>query len=337
MNRDLRAKIVGTGMYVPERVVTNDDLASMMDTSDEWIQQRTGIKERRWITEGQTPADLAAAACEQALEAAQLGVEDIDFILLATLSSQHEFPGTSFFLHERLGAAEVPCIDLRAQCSGFLYALSFADSLIVSRKCRRVLVVGCEVHSTGLDPTTRGRDVTVIFGDGAGAVILEANEDENDPAGILHVSLHAQGKHAKRLWVEAPSSGHYPTRITQEMLDEGKHFPHMEGRYVFKHAVTRMPEVLLEALSSASVKIDDVGLFLFHQANLRINEFVAQKLEISESKLFNNIERFGNCSAASIPMLLAEAERAGRLEPGQIVSMTAFGSGFTWGSAVVSW
>ncbi len=324
-------------MNVPERVVTNDDLAALIDTSDEWIQQRTGIRERRWIVDGQTPADLATAACEQALRSAELGVEDIDFILLATLSPQHEFPGTSFFLHERLNAGDVPCVDLRAQCSGFLYALNFADSLILAGKCRRVLVVGCEVHSTGLDVSTGGRDVAVIFGDGAGAVILEANEDPDDPAGILQIRLHAEGKHAKKLWIDAPSSAEFPQRITHEMIDAGRHFPKMEGRYVFKHAVTRMPEVLLESLSAASVKLDDVGLFLFHQANLRINEFVAGKLEIPAAKLFNNIERYGNCSAASIPMLLAEAARSGLLVRGQVVSMTAFGSGFTWGSAVLRW
>ncbi|HKX46847.1 MAG TPA: beta-ketoacyl-ACP synthase III [Planctomycetota bacterium] len=337
MNRTPRSKVVGTGMCVPDRVVTNDDLARLMDTSDEWIQQRTGIRERRWIEAGQTPSDLARVACQQALAAAHLDVSDLDFILLATLSPQHEFPGTSFFLHEQLEAGEVPCIDLRAQCSGFLYALNFADSLIVSGKSRRVLVVGCEVHSTGLDVSTEGRDVAVIFGDGAGAVILEANDDPEDPTGILQVRLHAEGRHARRLWIDAPSSAEFPQRITKQMIDAGRHFPKMEGRYVFKHAVTRMPEVLLEALSDASVKLDDVDLFLFHQANLRINEFVAQKLEIPAQKLFNNIERYGNCSAASIPMLLAETARNGLLARGQVVSMTAFGSGFTWGSAVVRW
>ena len=324
-------------MYVPDRVVTNDDLAVLMDTSDEWIQQRTGIKERRYIEPGQTPADLAQAACEQALEAAGLEVGDLDFILLATLSSQHDFPGTSFFLHEQLDAGNVPCIDLRAQCSGFLYALNFGDGLIQSGKSKRVMVVGCEVHSTGLDHTTEGRDVAVIFGDGAGAVILEANEDDGDAAGILDIKLHAEGKHARRLWIEAPASGNTPCRLTPQMLEEKRHFPRMDGRYVFKHAVTRMPEVLRESLSAASIKIDDVNLFLFHQANLRINEFVAQKLDIGEERLFSNIQRFGNCSAASIPMLLAESERNGKLAPGQIVTLTAFGSGFTWGSAVLRW
>ncbi|MEE3326331.1 MAG: beta-ketoacyl-ACP synthase III [Myxococcota bacterium] len=335
MNRSVRSKLTGTGMYVPERVVTNADLAKLMDTTDEWIQQRTGIKERRYITPGQTPVDLAGPASEMALEAAGLKATDLDFILLATLSPQHEFPGTSFFLHERLEAETVPCIDLRAQCSGFLYALNFADGLIQSRKCKRVLVVGCELHSTGIDLTTRGRDVAVIFGDGAGAVVLEANEDEDDPRGLLDIQLHAQGKHARRLWIEAPASGHYPVRIDHQMIEEGRHFPQMEGRYVFKNAVTRMPEVMLASLEAASIKIDDVGLFLFHQANLRINEFVAQKMEIPEDRVLNNIQRYGNCSAASIPMLLAEASQQGRLEPGQIISMTAFGSGFTWGSAVL--
>ena len=324
-------------MYVPERVVTNQELAGLMDTADEWIQQRTGIKERRYIAPGQMPADLAQAACEQALEAAGLEVGDLDFILLATLSSQHDFPGTSFFLHEQLNPGHVPCIDLRAQCSGFIYALNFADGLILSGKSKRVMVVGCEVQSTGIDLTTEGRDVAVIFGDGAGAVILEATEEESDSAGILDVTLHSEGKHARRLWIEAPASGHTPCRLTQEMIEEKRHFPSMDGRYVFKHAVTRMPEVLKESLAAASIKIDDVDLFLFHQANLRINEFVAQKLEISAERTFSNIERFGNCSAASIPMLLAEADRNGKLSAGQIVTLTAFGSGFTWGSAVLRW
>ena len=337
MNRGIRAKIVGTGMYVPDRVVTNDELAKLMDTSDEWIQQRTGIKERRYVEPGQMPADLAQAACEQALEAADLEVADLDFILLATLSSQHEFPGTSFFLHEQLEAGHVPCIDLRAQCSGFLYALNFADGLIQAGKSRRVMVVGCEVQSTGIDRTTEGRDVAVIFGDGAGAVILEANDDASDVAGILDITLHSEGKHARRLWLEAPSSGHQPCRLTHEMIDKKLHFPSMDGRHVFKHAVTRMPEVLGESLAAASIKIDDVDLFLFHQANLRINEFVAQKLELGAERTFSNIERFGNCSAASLPMLLAEVARNGKLEPGQIVTLTAFGSGFTWGSAVLRW
>jgi 3-oxoacyl-[acyl-carrier-protein] synthase-3 len=333
----VRAKITGTGMYVPDRVVTNDDLAKRMDTNDEWIRQRTGIVERRWVEEGQEPVDLAENASRQALAAAGLEPEDIDCILLGTLSPQADFPGTSFFLQEALGLEDTPCMDVRAQCSGFLFALQLADGLVCSQKYRRILVVGCEVHSTGLDISTRGRDVSVIFGDGAGAVVVEANADDHDPSEILELRLHAQGKHARRLWVEAPGSGLTPARLTHDMIDDARIFAHMEGRFVFKHAVTRMPEVMLETLDAASVKLADVDLFLFHQANLRINEFVAQKLEIPSEKVFNNIERYGNCSAGSIPMLLAEAERTGRLARGQLVSTTGFGSGFSWASALIRW
>ncbi len=333
----VRAKISGTGKYVPDRVVKNHDLAERMDTSDEWIRQRSGIRERHWVEPGQTPADLAEPASRQALEAAGLEAGDVDCIVLATLSSEAEFPGTSFFLQKRLAVGDAPCFDLRAQCSGFVYSLSAAKSFVESGQFRRVLVVGCELHSTGIDVSDQGRDVAVLFGDGAGAVVVEANEDPDDPAAILEVRLHAQGKHAQKLWIEAPGSGFQPHRITHELIDQRRHFPRMEGRFVFKHAVTRMPEVMLEALGAASVKLEDVDLFLFHQANLRINEFVAQKLEIPAEKVLNNIERYGNCSAASIPMLLDEAVRGGRLEPGKIVSMTSFGSGFSWTSAVLRW
>ncbi|MBW2423521.1 MAG: ketoacyl-ACP synthase III [Deltaproteobacteria bacterium] len=331
----LRSRVAGTGMCVPDRVVTNADLTQWMDTTEEWIEQRTGIRERRWVEEGQRPSDLAREATRAALEQAELETSEIDCILLATLSGEHDFPGTSFFLHEAIDAGDIPCIDLRAQCSGFLYALQMGDALISAGRYRRVLVVGCEVHSTGLDISTAGRDVTVIFGDGAGAVVLEACEADAGP-GLLEIRLHAEGKHARRLWLEAPGCA-LPGRITHEMLDERRAYPYMDGRFVFKHAVTRMPEVLLETLHAASLKVDDVDLFLFHQANLRINEFVAQKLEIPESKVLNNIQRYGNCSAAALPILLAEASREGRLEPGQLVSLTAFGSGFTWGSAVLRW
>jgi 3-oxoacyl-[acyl-carrier-protein] synthase-3 len=333
----VRAKITGTGMYVPDRVVTNHDLTLLMDTTDEWIQQRSGVCERRWIEEGQQPADLARAAVEQALEAAGIAATDLDLILLATLSAQADFPGTSFFLHEALDLDNTPCADLRAQCSGFLFCLDFADGLIRSEKYERILVVGCEVHSTGIDVSTRGRDVAVLFGDGAGAVVVEANRDDDDPSEIIQMCTHSEGRHARRLWLEAPGSGFHPTRLTKEMIDDARVFPQMQGRFVFKHAVTRMPEVLLETLGEAKVKLEDVDLFLFHQANLRINEFVTQKLEIPEHKVYSNIQKYGNCSAASIPMLLTETERDGRLQPGSLVSMTGFGSGFTWASGLVRW
>jgi 3-oxoacyl-[acyl-carrier-protein] synthase-3 len=330
----VRARISGTGMYVPERVVTNQELERLMDTSDEWIRQRSGVHERRFIEEGQAPAELAERAARAALEAAGLEPGELDCVVLATLSPQADFPGTSFFLQERLGLAETPCFDLRAQCSGFLYSLAAAKGFVESGQFRRVLVVGCEVHSTGIDLSTEGRDVAVLFGDGAGAVVVEANADPQDPTGILEVRLHAQGKYATKLWIEAPGSGLTPTRITEELIRQRRHFPRMDGKFVFKHAVTRMPEVLLEALDAASVKKDDVDLFLFHQANLRINEYVAGALDIPPAKVRNNIQRYGNCSAASIPMLLDEAVRDGTLGPGKLVSMTAFGSGFSWASAV---
>ena len=333
----MRTKITGTGMYVPENVVTNHDLEKRMDTNDEWIRQRSGIVERRHVDGTETPVDLAEQASRRALEAAGVGADELDGIILATLSPQHEFPGTSFFLHERLGVPEIPCFDLRAQCSGFLFSLATADAFIRSGQMRRVLVVGCEVHSTGLEFTTRGRDTAVLFGDGAGAVVLEANDGADDRSGLLAIRMHAQGEHGKRLWIEAPGSAFWPERINQQMVDEGRHFPRMEGRFVFKHAVTRMPEVLRETLDAAGPKLDDVDLFLFHQANLRINEFVASSLGIAPEKCPSNIERYGNCSAASIPMLLDEAVRSGRLRPGQLVALTSFGSGFTWATAVIRW
>ncbi|HEY8121383.1 MAG TPA: beta-ketoacyl-ACP synthase III, partial [Myxococcota bacterium] len=332
----IRARISAAGMCVPERRVTNKDLEALMDTTDEWIRQRSGIVERRWIEPGQLPADLAEGASRQALERAGLEPSDLDCIVLATLSSQADFPGTSFFLQERLGGT-LPCFDLRAQCSGFLFGLGVARSFVASGQFRRVLLVGCEVHSTGIDISTEGRDVAVLFGDGAGAVIVEANSDPDDPAGVLAVRMHAEGKYAKKLWIEAPGSGHTPTRLTPEVLASKAHFPRMDGKFVFKHAVTRMPEVLGETLAHAGVKSDDIDLFLFHQANLRINEFVANALQLPAAKLRNNIQRYGNCSAASIPMLLAEAQQEGALARGQLISMTGFGSGFSWASAVVRW
>ncbi len=329
------ARIVGTGLCLPERVVTNHDLAAFMDTDDAWIRQRTGIVERRHVSEGETPATLAEGAARAALVRADLEPSDIDAIVLATLSPEHEFPGTSFFLHERLGVGEIPCMDLRAQCTGFLYALSVADAFAKVGRYGRILVVGCEVHSTGVEFNDRGRDVAVLFGDGAGAVVVESGPDDDAREGILEVRTHAEGRYARKLWVEVPGSSFQPHRIPPGSVEQGRAFPQMEGRFVFKHAVTRMPEVLLETLHAASVKLEDVDLFLFHQANLRINEYVAGQLGIPEEKCRNHIQRYGNCSAAAIPMLLAEADREGLLAPGKVVSMTAFGSGFSWGSAVV--
>ena len=329
-----KVTISGTGMYVPPRVVTNADLEKLMDTSDEWIQQRTGIKERHWVDAGTGPAHLAFEASARAIEAAGLEPGEIDAIIVATLSSHHEFPGNSVFLQDMLGLSEIPAMDIRCQCTGFLYALNVGQLFVASGQYDRVLLCGTEVHSTGLDVSTRGRDVTVIFGDGAGALILEPSEDAE--RGILSVHLHAEGKHAKKLWAEAPGTSLSP-RITEEMVREGRIYPQMDGRFVFKHAVTRMPEVIHEALDANKCTIGDVDLSIFHQANLRINEYVGRQLGLTPERTYSNIQQYGNCSAASIPMCLDECARAGRLEPGDLLLMAGFGSGFTWGSALVRW
>ena len=328
-------RVAGTGMYVPPRVVTNADLTKLMDTSDEWIQQRTGIAERHHVDAGMGPAELAHQAAVQAIANAGIEPAQIDAIVVASLSPQHDFPGISCFLQDHLGLAGCPAMDVRCQCTGFLYALQIGELYVASGQYDRVLVVGAEVHSTGIDLSTRGRDVAVIFGDGSGAVVLEASPDPN--RGILSVHTHAEGKYAKKLWVEAPGSSFWPQRITHEMLDEGRQFPHMEGRFVFKHAVQRMPEVIEEALAHNKCQLSDVSLFLFHQANLRINEFVAHKLGIPPERTYNNIQKYGNCSAASIPMLLHECAEAGRIREGDLIAMAGFGSGFTWGSALIRW
>ena len=330
-----RARIAGTGMYVPPRVVTNHDLAQLMDTSDERIHQRSGIRERRHVDAGVGPADLALEASRSALAAAQVEPEDLDVILVASLSPHHDFPGTSAFLQDRLGIGGCTAMDVRAQCSGFLYALQVGALYIGSGQYDRALVCGTEVHSTGLEFATRGRDTAVLFGDGAGAVVLEPSDDRE--RGILSVHTHTEGKYAKKLWVEAPGSSMYPERISVEMLEAGRQYPVMDGRFVFKHAVTRMPEAVNEALAANKCQIEDVDLVLFHQANLRINQFVAKELGIPPELTYNNTETYGNCSAASIPMCLDECVRSGRLSEGDLVVMAAFGSGFTWGSALLRW
>jgi 3-oxoacyl-[acyl-carrier-protein] synthase-3 len=324
------SKILGTGMHHPEREVSNHDLAQIMDTSDEWIQQRSGIVTRRFVDEGTNTSDLAYEASKEALERAELQPSDLDLILVASFTSDHFFPGVSSFLQEKLGCDTTPAMDLKVQCTGFVYALKTAHAFIASGQYERVLVVGAEVHSHGLEFTDRGRDTAVLFGDGAGALILGRDEQEH----LLDVTLHAQGEHAKRLWMEAPGLAYKPL-ISAEMIEAGMMFPKMDGRFVFKHAVTRMPEVLMGSLAKAGVALDDVDHFLFHQANLRINQMVAHRLKIPADKVPSNIERFGNTSAATIPTLLAECVREGRIKRGDVIAMAGFGSGFTWGGGVL--
>jgi 3-oxoacyl-[acyl-carrier-protein] synthase-3 len=332
----VNSRIVGLGRHLPDRVVTNEDLARIMDTSDEWIQQRTGIRERRFIEGDVGAAELGAVAAREALDRAGWGAGELDLVLFATLSPDYDFPASASVLSRLLGITGTAAFDVRNQCSGFVYALAIADAFIKTGRARRVLLVGGEVHSTGLDLTTRGRDLAVIFGDGAGAAVLAA---ERDPTlGVLSTHLHAEGKYAEKLWLEAASSRCRP-RLTKEMLEGARPriFPYMEGKYVFKHAVTRFAEVILEALTANGCTVDDLDLLIPHQANLRISQMVAMGLELREERVFNNIERYGNTTAASIPVALYEAEERGRVSPGSLICLAAFGAGFTWASALIRW
>lgn len=330
----LKSKILGTGFYVPPRVVTNFDLEKLMDTSNEWILERTGIEERRFVDEGVGVADLALEASKQALERAGIGPKELDFIILATLSPDYTFPGSAVLLQDKLGADTIGALDVRNQCSGFIYSLSIADQYIKTGHYKRILVVGSETHSTGIDLTTRGRDVAVLFGDGAGAVVVGPTEEEGK--GILSSHLNSEGKYAKELWIEAPGSIYHP-RLTHEMIDQGRHYPEMKGRAVFRHAVVRFPEAINEALASNNYQISDIDLLILHQANLRITEFVTKSLGIPEEKVYNNIQRYGNTTAASIPIAIDEALHEGKIKEGSLVLLASFGSGFTWASALIRW
>ena len=333
------SRIFGTGSYVPPNVWKNDDLKKFMDTSDEWIQQRTGIRERHWVDQDSDTctSDLALVACQRALAAAKVQASEIDLVILATLSPDADFPGTACFLQAKLDIpAGVPALDVRQQCTGFLYGLSIADKFIQTGAAKRVLLVGAETHSKGLDKSTRGRDVSVLFGDGAGAVVL--GPTDNLKTGVLSTHLHADGRFARELWVEYPGMNKPGDRLNAQMLvDDVKHFPAMNGKTVFVHAVKRMPEVMNEALTASGHTVADVDLFVFHQANLRINEMVAKQMGIPTEKVFNTIDRFGNTTAATIPIGLDEAVKAGRLKPGMLVGSDAFDSGFTWGSTLIRW
>lgn len=326
------SRILGVGHYVPPRVLTNQDLEALMDTSDEWIRQRTGIEQRRVVESGVATSDLALLAAERAIKNAGLTAQDIDMIVVATLSPDYYFPGVGVLLQDKLGAREIPALDIRVQCSGFVYGLSIADQYIRTGTFDNILLVGAEVQSAGLDYSTRGRDLAVIFGDGAGAVVVGPSEEP----GIISVHMHSQGKYYDMLWMEKPGSRHYPT-ITPEDLEEGRHFPRMEGQSVFKHATRRFAEAIDEVLTHNKITVQDVDLFLFHQANLRIIDAISRAAGIPPEKTFNNLQRYGNTTAASIPLCISEAVEAGRLKRGDLVCPVAFGSGFTWASALIRW
>jgi 3-oxoacyl-[acyl-carrier-protein] synthase-3 len=336
MTETVNARILGIGRHVPDNVVTNAHLTRLMETSDDWIQQRTGIRQRHFVAEDAGPADLGLHAAREALREAALAPADLDLILLGTLSPDIDFPASASLLQRHLGVRGMPVMDVRNQCSGFLYMLATADAFIRSGAARHVLVVGAETHSTGLDLSTRGREVAVIFGDGAGAVVLGPEPDPR--RGILSTHLHSEGRYADKLMVEPPSSRVSP-RVTADMLTGpgSRLWPRMEGRYVFKHAVTRFTEVIDEALAANGCTAADLDLLIPHQANLRISQLVAMGFELPEEKVFNNIQRYGNTTAASIPIALYEATKEGRVRPGSLVCLASFGAGFTWAAALLRW
>jgi len=317
-------------MSVPKRVVPNAELATLMETSDEWIVERTGIHERRWVSDDETGASMAATASKEALERAGLQARDVDMIIYATLSPDYFFPGTGVFLQRALGIKDIPCIDIRQQCTGFIYGLSIADAYIRSGLYKTILLVGSEVHSTGLDLTTKGRDVAVLFGDGAGAAVIGRATDDHHM--ILSTHIHADGSDAEILWTEYPASARHP-RLTQAAMDEGKHFPSMNGKRVFKHAVMKMPAAIMEGMVTNEVTLADIDMVIPHQANLRINQMVAQLIGLPPEKMHNNIQKYGNTTAATIPICLHEAVELGKVKPGNLVCFVAFGAGLTWASA----
>ena len=332
------SKIIGLGKYVPDNVVTNDDLSKMMDTTDAWIQERTGIKERRWAekSKGETTTTMGVKAAKMAIERSGLDKDDIDFIVFATLSPDYYFPGPGVFVQEALGIKTVGALDVRNQCSGFIYALSVADNFIKTGMYKNILVIGAELHSYGLDKTTRGRGITVIFGDGAGAVVLSRSDDKT---GILSTHLHAEGKYANELVLKAPGMGN---RWVSDIVadcdpNDVSYYPYMNGQFVFKNAVVRFQEVINEGLQANNLKVEDIDMLIPHQANLRISKFIQKKFNLKDSQVHNNIQKYGNTTAASIPIALTEAWEEGKIKKGDLVVLSAFGSGFTWGSVIIRW
>ncbi len=332
------SKISGLGYYVPENVVTNDDLSKIMDTNDEWIQERTGIKERRHVIRGEdTTTSMGVKAAEIAIQRANVAKEDIDFVIFATLSPDYYFPGPGVLVQRDLGLRTVGALDVRNQCSGFVYAISIADQYIKTGMYKNILVIGSEVHSTGLDMTDRGRGVSVIFGDGAGAAVLSREEDLSK--GILSTHLHSEGQHAEELSLVAPGMG--KRWVTDIIADndpnDESYYPYMNGQFVFKNAVVRFSEVINEGLQANNLQVSDINMLVPHQANLRISQFIQQKFKLSDEQVYNNIMHYGNTTAASIPIALTEAWEKGKIKSGDLVVLAAFGSGFTWGSVIIRW
>lgn len=332
------SKISGLGFYVPENVVSNDDLSKLIDTNDEWIQERTGIQNRRHIIRGEdTTTTMGVKAAKIAIQRSGIAKEEIDFIVFATLSPDYYFPGPGVLVQRDLGLGTIGALDVRNQCSGFVYAISVADQYIKTGMYKNVLVIGSEVHSTGLDMTSRGRGVSVIFGDGAGAAVLSRENDLTK--GILSTHLHSEGQHAEELIVKAPGMGaRWVTDIIKDNdPNDESYFPYMNGQFVFKNAVVRFSEVIMEGLQANNLQVSDIDMLIPHQANLRISQFIQQKFKLTDDQVYNNIMNYGNTTAASIPIALTEAWEKGKIKSGDTVVLAAFGSGFTWGSVIIKW
>ena len=332
-----RSKIKGLGYYVPENVVTNDDLSKLMDTSDAWIQERTGIKERRHVVKGMdTTTTMGAKAALKALDAAGVSKEEVDFVVFATLSPDYYFPGCGVLVQKELGLKTVGALDIRNQCSGFLYALSVADQYIKTGMYRNILVIASETQSPALDMSTRGRNMAVLFGDGAGAAVVSRSEGEN---GILSTHLHSEGAYADALAMIAPGVGTkwVPEILAENDPDDVSYYPNMNGQFVFKNAVVRLAEVINEGLEANGLTVGDIDMLVPHQANLRISQFVQHQFKLSDAQVYNNIMKYGNTTAASVPIALAEAVGEGKIKEGDVVVLAAFGSGFTWASAIIRW
>lgn len=333
------SKILGMGHYVPENVITNDDLSQLMDTNDQWIQERTGIRQRRWAVkgDGDTTFSMGLKAAKNAIRNSGIDKQDIDFIVFATLSPDYYFPGPGVQVQEALEIDTVGALDVRNQCSGFVYGISVADQFIKTGMYKNILVIGSELQSCGIDVSTRGRSISVIFGDGAGAAVLTREEDTSK--GILSSHLHSEGQHALELAAEAPGMGkRWVTEIIADNDPEDMSYrPYMNGQFVFKNAIRRFSEVINEGLEANNLNVSDISMLIPHQANLRISQYIQKKFQLSDEQVFNNIQNYGNTTAASIPIALSEACEQGKIKSGDTVVLAAFGSGFTWGSVIIKW
>jgi 3-oxoacyl-[acyl-carrier-protein] synthase-3 len=330
------SRITGVGHYAPENVITNQDLEKLIDTSDAWIQERTGIKERRFFKPGtDTVANMGTRAARMAIEKAGIEPRDIDFIIFATITPDYYFPGCGVLLQRELELTSIGALDIRNQCSGFVYAISVADQFIKTGMYKNILVVGAEIQSTVMDLSNKGRTMAVIFGDGAGAAVLQATENQDHR--ILSTHLHADGRYAEELIVKDPGGSRAGRWVSKEMIDNGGTDPYMNGNAVFKHAVIRFPEVIKEALDANGYRTEDINMLIPHQANFRITNYVRDQLGLSAEKVYSNIHKYGNTTAASIPIALSEALEEGKIQAGHLVCLAAFGSGFTWASALIKW